>query len=326
MALTESYVPVDTSVPLFDSTVASVLREAAADSSGLLALVEGLENPDKRQTWTFAQLLDDAERIARALAHRFDEGERVALWAPNMPEWVLIEYAFGLTGLVLVTVNPAYQPQELKYALEQSRSAGVFYLPGFRGNNLGEHLHAVLPDLVEMREVVSLVNLEEWVAAAPEAVELPDVAPDDPAQLLYTSGTTSFPKGALLHHRGITNNTGYIFDRLALKQDNALVSPMTLYHAGGCVLGVFGTIQNWATLVFLETFELGLMLELIKTHKATHIAGVPTMLIAMMEHPTFATRDLSSLVSVCSGGATVPVELVRSIEESTGAALSIIYG
>ena len=165
MTLTESHAPADESAPVLETTVGSILRAAAADSGDMLALIEGIDAIDERRTWTFAELLTDAERIARALAHRFDKGERVAVWAPNVAEWVLMEYACGLAGLILVTVNPAYQPQELKYVLEQSRSSGVFYLPNFRGNNMSDHRHAVRPDLPEIREVVSFDDLETWVAA-----------------------------------------------------------------------------------------------------------------------------------------------------------------
>ena len=326
MTLTESYVPADESVPVLETTVGSILQAAAADSADMLALIEGVDAVDERRTWTFAELLVDAERIARALAHRFDKGERVAVWAPNIAEWVLLEYACGLAGIILVTVNPAYQSQELKYVLEQSRSAGLFYLPNFRGNNMSDHLHSVLPELPEIREVVSFDDLETWVAATPDGIELPQVLPSDPVQIQYTSGTTGFPKGALLHHRGITNNARHFAERLEMKPGGGYVNPMPLFHTGGCVVAVLGAMQSRVTLVQMEMFEPGLMLELIETYQATHVLGVPTMLIAMMEHPTLESRDLSSISTVCSGGSTVPAPLVQRIEASLGVDFSIIYG
>ena len=232
MTTASSYVAPDTSDPVLETTVGSILREAAADSPDALALVEGIEDVSARRTWTFSQLLTDAERIGRALAHRFDKGDRVAVWAPNIAEWVLMEYGCGLAGVVLVTVNPAYQAEELKYVLEQSRSAGVFYLPNFRGNNMASHLESILPDLPDLREVVSFDDFEEWVAATPDGVELPEVTPDDPVQIQYTSGTTGFPKGAYLHHRGITNNARYLVQRLGLEAGGAYVNPMPLFHTG----------------------------------------------------------------------------------------------
>lgn len=326
VALTESYFPADESAAVLETTVGSILRQAAVDSADQLALVEGIEDAAKRRTWTFAELLADAERIGLALANRFEKGERVAVWAPNISEWVLLEYACALSGVVLVTVNPAYQAQELKYVLEQSRAAGIFYLPNFRGNPMGGHLDSVLPDLPDLREVVSFDDLEEWVAATPDGVELPTVEPDDAVQIQYTSGTTGFPKGAYLHHRGLTNNAAHFADRLGMELGGCYVNPMPLFHTGGCVLAVLGSLQSRGTLVQLEVFEPGLMLSLLEAYGGTHLLGVPTMLIAMMEHPDFQSRDLSTLTTVCSGGSTVPAPLVQRIEETLGVQFSIIYG
>ncbi|MCP3990595.1 MAG: AMP-binding protein, partial [Actinomycetia bacterium] len=170
MASAMSYVSADTTQAVFETTVGSILREAAADSPDALALVEGIDDASSRRTWTFSQLLTDAEKVARALAHRFDKGDRVAVWAPNIAEWVLMEYGCALAGVVLVTVNPAYQAQELKYVLEQSRSLGVFYLPSFRGNNMQQHVDSILPDLPHLREVVPFTEFDEFVAATPDGV------------------------------------------------------------------------------------------------------------------------------------------------------------
>ncbi|MDX1382547.1 MAG: AMP-binding protein [Thermoanaerobaculia bacterium] len=319
-----SYVPADTSSPVLETTVGGILREAAAKAPDTVALVEGV--PGERRRWTYAELLRDAERVARALAARFEKAERVAIWAPNIPEWVLVEYGAGLAGVVLVTVNPAYQPKELHYVLSQSRASGIFYLPSFRGNPMEASLRGVLEDLPDVREVISFEKFDDFLASADPSTPLPEVSPDDPVQIQYTSGTTGFPKGAYLHHRGITNNARYVVDRLGLKPGGAYLNPMPLFHTGGCVLGVLGPCQTPATLVNLVQFEPGLMLELAESEKATHMLGVPTMLIALMEHEDFSRRDLSSVTTVCSGGATVPADLVRRIEETLGVQFSIIYG
>ncbi len=324
--LTESYVAADTSVPVLDTTVGSILRDAAAAAPDHLALVQGIDDAAARRTWTYAELLADAERVARALADRFEKGERVAVWAPNIPEWILLEYGCALAGVVMVTVNPAFQAEELQYVLSQSRSAGIFYLPTFRGNPMGNHLHDVVPELPNLREVISFDEFDDFLAAAPADQPLPAVEPGDPVQIQYTSGTTGFPKGALLHHRGITNNARLFAERLGIDSKSAYVNPMPLFHTGGCVLAVLSTVQKQATLVQLEMFDPGLMIELSEEYQATHLLGVPTMLIACMEHPDFDRRDLSSLTTVCSGGSTVPADLVRRIEETLGVQFSIIYG
>ncbi len=324
MPLTESYVPADTSSPVLETTVGGILREAAARAPDQVALIEGV--PGERRSWTYAELLADAERVARALAARFAKGDRVAVWAPNIPEWVLLEYGAGLAGVVLVTVNPAYQPRELEYVLRQSRSSGIFYLRSFRGNPMEESLRQVADGLPELRELIPFDDFEEFTASAPDDVVLPDVSPDDPVQIQYTSGTTGFPKGAYLHHRGITNNARFVAARLGVEPGGVYINPMPLFHTGGCVLGVLGPIQQGATLVNLVQFDPGLMLALAEEMGATHLLGVPTMLIAMMEHPDFASRDLSTVHTVCSGGATVPADLVRRIEKTLGVQFSIIYG
>ena len=303
MTLSESAVAADTSTPVLETTVGGVLRAAAAAAPETVALVEGIPDASARRRWTYAELLVDAERAARALAQRFKKGERVAVWAPNIPEWVILEYAAALAGLVLVTVNPAYQPEELRYVLGQSRAAGLFFVPTFRGNPMQAHLERVRDALPELREVVHLDRhgWAEFLDSAEAATVLPDVSPDDPVQIQYTSGTTGFPKGAYLHHRGITNNARFVVDRLGLRAGGVYVNPMPLFHTAGCVVGVLGTAQQLATLVCLLQFDAGLVLELLEAERGTHFLAVPTMLIAMMEHPEFATRDITSLQTVCSG-------------------------
>lgn len=321
-----SYVPADTSQPILDTTVGGVLREVAAKFPGRMALIEGVTDSPDRKTWTYAELLDDAQTVARALSRRFEKGERVAVWAPNIPEWVVMEFGAALAGVVLVTVNPAYQPKELHYVLQQSRASGIFYLPAFRGNPMGRSLDEVRGDLPDLRETISFDDWDEFLSSADPNAPLPDVSPDDPVQIQYTSGTTGFPKGAYLHHRGITNNARLFAQRFGVQPGDVYVNPMPLFHTGGCVLAVLSAIQEGATLVCMVQFEPGLMLELLEQEKATHMLGVPTMLIAAMEHPDFASRNLETVRAVCSGGSTVPADLVRRIESSLGVKFSIIYG
>src|SRR2546423_3368537 len=201
-----SQVDADRSVPLSDDTVGSALRAAAKAAPDGLALVEGTPDPAARRRWTFSELLAQSEQVGRALATRFAPGEHVAVWASSCPEWVLLEFGAALAGLVLVTVNPALQPRELEYVLAQSRSVGLVYERSHRGNPMGDHLGRVRPRLPVLRVAVALDEFDAFVGSADPGAPLPDVAPDAPAQVQYTSGTTGAPKGALLHHRGITNN------------------------------------------------------------------------------------------------------------------------
>ena len=203
-----SYWPADTSEPVLETTVGGVLRAAAAAGPDMLAMVGGVPDPGQRRRWTYAELLAEAEQAARALTARFAPGERVAVWAPNLPEWVILEYAAGLAGLVLVTVNPALRPAELAYVLNQSGAAGIFLVPEFR-SPMAEFLAEVRPEVPALRDVVFFTEWAEFLGTASAQAVLPAVSPDDIAQIQYTSGTTGFPKGAELHHRGLTNNARF---------------------------------------------------------------------------------------------------------------------
>jgi fatty-acyl-CoA synthase len=321
-----SYVGADTSVPILETTVGGVLRQAATRHSELTALIEGRPPDEPRKSWTYEELLADAETVARALATRFEKGERLAVWAPNIPEWVVLEFGAALAGLVLVTVNPAYQPKELHYVLAQSRSAGIFYVPAFRGNPMEKSLESVRDDLPHLREAISFDDWNAFLTSARDATNLPEVAAGDPVQIQYTSGTTGFPKGALLHHRGITNNARLFGERLGVRPGDVYVNPLPMFHTSGCVLAALSAVQLGVTLVSMEQFDPGLMLQLLESERATHVLGVPTMLIAAAEHPDFVTRNFEAVRGVVSGGATVPADLVRRIEDALGAKFSIIYG
>ena len=327
MTLTRSYWPADPSDEIRPTTVGGILRAAAALAPERTALVAGMPDPGDRRRWTYAELLADSERVARALLARFEPGEHVAVWAPNLPEWVLLQFGAGLAGMVLVTVNPAYQPSELEYVLRQSRAAGIFLLPEYRTNAMAAALESVRPELPDLRDHVLFSEWDAFIDSGRSGGRaLPEVSTDQPAALLYTSGTTGFPKGALLTHRGVTNDSRLVAQRWDQREGDVNVSPMPLFHAGGCVLASLGTIGTIGTYVPLYAFDPALHLELIETERATLSGGVPTMLIALMEHPDFATRDISSLRVVGSGGAQVPAELVRRIEAALGVQFGIVFG
>jgi fatty-acyl-CoA synthase len=156
--------------------------------------------------------------------------------------------------------------------------------------------------------------------------ELPDPDPRDPVMIQYTSGTTGFPKGALLHHRGLVNNGAHTADRMGVRDGSVLVAVMPLFHTGGCVATVLAGVSKAVTLVLVEAFDPGLALELIATYGGTAMLGVPTMLVAMMEHPNFATTDLSTIEAICSGGSLVPAPMVRRLQEQLGAPFTIVFG
>ncbi|MEM8618637.1 MAG: AMP-binding protein [Actinomycetota bacterium] len=310
-----------------DITVGQVLREAADESPGLLALIEGIPDVDARREWTYAELDAQVDRVARALTQRFEKGERVAVWAHNLPEWVMLEFGCARAGVVLVTVNPGFRANELKYVLNQSRAAALFVVPDFRGNPMQAVAEEVAPACPELREIISFADWDEFVATGDDtSIELPAVTPDDSVMIQYTSGTTGFPKGALLHHRGLANNGAHTAQRMGVERGSVFVAPMPLFHTGGCVCCVLGAIGTASTLVLVEAFDPGLVLELFETYRGAAMLGVPTMLIAMLEHPDFESRDVSSAKAVCSGGSLVPEALVKRFETELNAPFTIVFG
>jgi fatty-acyl-CoA synthase len=308
-------------------TFGDLLREAAEAAPDRLALIAGVPDPAQRRRWTYAEFYREAQRTARALLTRFKPGERVAVWAQNIPEWMMLEFGVGMAGMVLVTVNPGFRAREVEYVLKQSRCAGVFVVNSFRGNPMLETVRAVAPGCPELREILCFDDWATFVAAGDdETIALPAVRPTDPVMVQYTSGTTGFPKGAVLCHRGLVNNGAAMGERMGVERGDVFITAMPLFHTGGCVCCVLSSVSKMATQVLLEVFEAGIMLEMLSTYRGNAMVGVPTMLIAMLEHPRFPDSDLSSIKAICSGGSTVPAPLVRRLEDKLGAPFTIVFG
>jgi fatty-acyl-CoA synthase len=311
---------------LWESTLGDLLRAGAAEHPDRLALVDAGPDPAQRRTWTYAELLAAAERVARALLVRFRPGERVAAWAPNCAEWVLLQQGASLAGLVLVTVNPANRQVELDYILQQSRAAGIFFVPEYRGFNMAEAVRTAMATAPELREAVSFNDWAQFLALSDPAKTLPAVAPGDPVQIQYTSGTTGFPKGALLHHRGIINASRFVAQGGGATDGAVWVNAMPMFHVGGSALAELGTFAFRGTFVLMPAFDAGLMLELIETYRGTITQVVPTMLSALLNHPDFEKRDMRSMHTIMSGASFVPAELVTRAKESFGCQFSIVFG
>ncbi|HEY5645918.1 MAG TPA: AMP-binding protein, partial [Pseudomonadales bacterium] len=326
MTAKQSYAAGPRQPAVLDTTLGDVLREAAEAAADRTAMIFGHREPEQRRQWTYAEMYRDAQRVARSLATRFAPGERVAIWSQNTPEWILTEFGAAMAGVILVTVNPSYRPDELKYVLNQSRSAGILVMPEYRGNRMLDAVEQVRADCPALREVIRFDQWQDFLDSASEDIALPAVKPTDPVMIQYTSGTTGFPKGALLHHRGLTNNGRHVADRMGVRDGDVWLTTMPLFHTGGCVCCVLGAVSHKAPQVVVETFEPGLVLELMEAYRVNAMVGVPTMLIALLEHPSFPERDLSSVRTLSSGGSTVPAALVQRFEEALGATFTIVFG
>ena len=276
---------------------------------------------------SYAQLYEQAKYVAKALLEKFSKGERVAVMAPNILEWVALEFGSALAGTVLVTVNPSYRPDEIAYVLKQSGSSGIFVLPEFRGNKMLDSVLSIADDCEALREVINLDNWDEFVRLGElSSIDLPEVNAEDVTMIQYTSGTTGFPKGVLLHHRGLVNNGAHVNYLVGAEDAGVTIVMVPLFHTSGCVLGILGAVSSSMTIVLVEVFDPALALELIETYQVNAVGGVPTMLVAMIENPDFMSRDLSSLTRVTSGGSTVPEDLVKRFEKELGVKFLIMFG
>ena len=322
-----SYRPASDGPDLDEVSIGDLLRRVAAESPNAVALVDGQPDPALRRRWTYSEVLDEAVAVASWLRSRFEPTERVAIWAPNRPEWVLFQYGAALAGVVLVTVNPAYRPTELRYVLEQSRAVGLVHEAAYRGESLTGIVAEVLPGLPELRVVTCMDDWDDLVAeGAANPVPLPVVDPSQPCQIQYTSGTTGFAKGALLHHLGAVNAARYSARRSGFAEGDAWVNPIPLFHVGGSVLTGVGALYSHGCHIVVPAFEPGLVLELIEAERASLVLAVPTMLVGLLDHPERPRRDLSSLRTVMSGSTVVPAEMVRRTKELFECDFSILFG
>lgn len=328
--MSPSYWPADTTRPILDLTAGDALREAAREAPDRTALVEvvpdgmaslvGADATNRR--WTYAELLVEAENCAHWLLESYQPGERVCIWAPNVPEWVFVQYGAALAGLVLVTANPALRAGELRYVLRQSQAVGLIHADHFRGTDMAAIVREVAG---EVRETFCMADWQTMVHGKSRSGTLPVVKPCDPAQVQYTSGTTGEPKGALLPHRGLVTNAYYVATRARLN-GGVFVSPMPLFHTAGSAMSVLGCVTTRSTYVLPLLFDPELVLAAMERERGNLTLGVPTMLIALLEQQRKSKRDLSSLRTALCGGAPVPVELLRRVEEGLGCDLTPVYG
>ena len=325
LALTTSHSPAQSDIEVREITIGELLHEVAAARADAEALVEIRQDGSMGRCWTYSELLAYAERLAMALSTRIAPGERVAICSPNSPEWVLMEYACALSGLVLVTANPAFQTRELAYVLEQSGAVALFLVEEFRGNPMSQIGAEVAESIASVREVTDM----ETAALYAEGVRSPALSRETPgnaAMIQYTSGTTGFPKGAVLSHRGLVNNARFYASRCRVTEATTWVNIMPMFHTSGCGMVTLGCLQAGCRMVLVSLFDPDEVLDQLEANGADIILGVPTMVVALLEAQEARPRDLSALKLVSCGGSMVAPELVRRVQNLMGAEFSTLYG
>jgi fatty-acyl-CoA synthase len=317
---------------LLEDTIGSNLLRTVHRHGERLALVDVAS----RRRWTYRQFDDDVAVVARGLAARgVGKGDRVGIWAPNCPEWVLTQYATARLGAICVNINPAYRAHELAYVMKQSRLRTIVAIAENRGTSYAAMIEAVrdgCPDLVD----VILIAQESWfeLEAAGQASSLDldvfetGLRPMEPINIQYTSGTTGFPKGATLSHRNILNNGYLVGELLGYTAEDRICVPVPFYHCFGMVMGNLAATSHGASIVIPSpAFEPAKTLEAIDREACTSVYGVPTMFIAMLNDPTFDTHDLTSLRTGIMAGSPCPVQVMKQVIERMGATeVSICYG
>jgi len=322
--LVDSHWDADRSVDLHDVTLGEALRMATATVPDRLALIEGTEQGGRR--WTYRELLRDAERYARALATRFQPGERVVFLADNIPEWVPMLYGAALAGLVLVTANPAFKTRELQAVLDRAEAAGLFLIDGYRGHDWLAAVESIRPRLDGLREVVRIAAIEEFLADTPDDVSLPTVDPLDPCIIMFTSGTTGQQKGVMFHHKGVSNMAYLTHARCGLADGGVWVNPMPMFYIGGLGHVGIGAVMHRATHVLASHWDAELFMRLVAREGGSYSLLVPTMVEAVLAHPARGRYDLSTLRNFTSGASVVEGQLIERIRDQLGATICNIYG
>lgn len=323
--LTEAFWPAYRGSAQRPETIGAMLRRQAVARRDQPALKELGFDGSIGRVWTYGELLADCERLARALARRHARGERIAVWAHNIPEWILLEIASAMAGLTLVTVNPGFQARELKYVLEQSRAEALYLVENVRGNPLAKIAAEVRDELPALRHIILLTN-HEALFAGNSAGALPDCRPDDVCQIQYTSGTTGFPKGALLHHWGLLKNGVDSMTRGGVRPGDSFIHNMPLFHTTGCAILALGGLGVGATMLLAPIFDPDMIVGATARERTRFMLGVPTMLVALIDAAGKSGLDVSSIEKIMSGGAMVAPELVRKAREVFGATIQIVYG
>uniref|UniRef100_A0A0K0EQW0 Medium-chain acyl-CoA ligase ACSF2, mitochondrial n=1 Tax=Strongyloides stercoralis TaxID=6248 RepID=A0A0K0EQW0_STRER len=352
-----SYTHGASSIPLMFNTIGNLLRQTAKmnpNKEFVIFKKEGLRK-------TYKNVLDDSEKLALGLIHLgLQKGDRIGIWAPNHYVWIVTQFAAALSGFVLVNVNPFYQTEELKYAIDKVGIKAIIAPPCFKKSNYYFIISEIIPEIKESPKGCGKIvthdfpKFEHLIIYSNEEISLNgawdynevckmwtsedkkklsifemDICPDDAANIQYTSGTTGSPKGATLSHHNIINNAYFVGIRAGYQNSESVICiPNPLYHCFGCVMGVLAALIHQQTCVFPSpSFESLAALQAIHEEKCTAVYGTPTMYIDMINHPNFKDYDYSTIRSGIVAGAPCPVALCQKLVIELGMYdLAVCYG
>ena len=316
---------------------------------------DALVYPDRGLRLSYREFDALCDRVAKGLmAIGVKKGEHLAIWATNVPEWVVLQFATAKIGAVLVTINTSYKSAELEYVLNQSDSSTLFLVQGFKDTNYVETVNTVVPELATapfgqlacaklpfLKNVIflgdgapagmlvfsELERLGEKITDAELAAVKAGLDEHEVINMQYTSGTTGFPKGVMLTHHNIVNNGFNIGECMKFTEKDRLCIPVPFFHCFGCVLAVLACVTHGTTMVPVETFNPEAVLKAIEAEKCTGVHGVPTMFIAELDHPAFRKYDLSTLRTGIMAGSPCPIEVMkRVIRDMNCSEITIAYG
>lgn len=312
-----SYDAGPTDTPLLEETIGANFERIAAGRPDGEALVDVASG----RRWTYGALNAEIDVVARGLmALGVTKGDRVGIWAPNCAEWIVVQFATAKIGAILVNINPAYRTHELAYVLKQSGVRTLISATSFKTSDYVAMVTDVRAQCPALTDVVFL-GTADWDRLHTEQADdaqlrerLAGLVNTEPINIQYTSGTTGFPKGATLSHRNILNNGYLVTELINLGSEDRLCIPVPFYHCFGMVMGTLGAISHGATIVIpAPGFDPGATLAAIEAERCTGVYGVPTMFIAMLGHPDFASFDLTSLRTGIMAGSVCPVEVMKRV-------------